>query len=594
MRIAPSSVLVVAVLAACGTAQVDAPPAEGGDAVDAVAVTGAGKADGGYSDCELVEVVAFANDPSTDVARLRALGLDRRVSGNIVARRDGPDGVPDTADDAPFVDAADLDAVPYVGPKTFAKLVAAVQEACAAPAHAPADAEAIFSPQAYRDSHLARVVQHLDGATRSVDIAMYSLRDAGVMDALRRATARGVSVRVLFDTASEDRKAPAGTTSAQLEDLGADVRWINKILHHKLAIVDGPRTSADEAATATVITGSGNWSSSAATKYDENTSFVQGHAELALRFQREFNHLWRHSRPLDWNPSLAFFESMEVTDGMIAAADDPALDVVFTSANFRTTQSTRYGPGFSVVPGESAVADRLVALIDGAERSIHVASGHLRSRPVAEAILRKRAARPDVDVRVYLDGQEYLSASTHRTQVAEQEACLVEAGDDARDRQACLDKAFLYSYALHDAGVPLRYKLYAYRWDVSYAAQMHHKYLLVDGRVLATGSYNLSDNAEHATMENLVIWDAAAYPGLVASFEANFERMWVTGEAEGRFASLLDDVQDGEGAVPLVFDPMALGWDEVTQLKRAIRVACPAADSAEYRQDAPAHRVCVP
>lgn len=41
-----------------------------------------------------------------------------------------------------------------------------------------------------------------------------------------------------------------------------------------------------------------------------------------------------------------------------------------------------------------------------ADESIWVGSGHLRSRPVAEALIAKRAADPMIDIRVYLDGQE--------------------------------------------------------------------------------------------------------------------------------------------------------------------------------------------
>jgi phosphatidylserine/phosphatidylglycerophosphate/cardiolipin synthase-like enzyme len=544
----------------------------------------AGKADGSeFTDCELARVVAWVNEPATTADVLRAAGVHTRAALNIVEHRDVLD------DNGRFDSVEELDDVPYVGPAAFRQLVAAVEGECAGRGD---QATVIFSPQAsWETSHLAAVVEALDGAALSVDIAMYSYRDAQIQAAIDRAIDRGVAVRMVFETANTDRSSPEGSGSAALEDLGVNVRYVNKIMHHKFVIIDGPQSSLEQAQTATLITGSANWSSSAATRYDENTVVIRGNSEALLRFQREFNHLWEHSRDFVWNQGLEYRTSMEITDAAIL--DDPAIDAVFTSANFTVSESSRYGWTFSVEAGEDAVADRLVELIQGARESIHIASGHLRSRPVAEALLARHAADPSLDIRVYLDNQEYLSAATHAEQQRELTECLAAAGDDVGDQQSCLDSGFLFSYELHQAGIPVRFKAYCYRWHYSYAPQMHHKYMVIDGRILVSGSYNLSDNAEHNTMENIVVYDGAAFPELVAAFEENFESMWVTGEAAGLYQSFLDEVRNGTGSsFPIVFEPMALDWDQVTELKEAIRVACPDINSADFRAHPERHRYC--
>lgn len=542
-----------------------------------------GKADGSsFSDCELDAVLELVNDPTTTEALLRTGGVHSRAARNIVTYRDTRDT------NHTFDDVGELDSVSYVGPVAFQLLVAMVEGECSGRSNEP---EVIFSPQTYETSHLVRVREAIDQAAVSIDIAMYSFRDAAIQDALARAVARGVAVRMVFETASADRTDPEGTTSARLEAIGVNVRWINKVMHHKFVIIDGPQSSVDQARTATLITGSANWSSSAATRYDENTVIIRGNAEALLRFQREFNHLWANSREFAFDQDLPFTTTMEVTDEMIL--DDPAIDAVFTSANFRITQSSTYGPTFSVIRGENEISDRLVELINGAQQSIHVASGHLRSRPVVEALLARHQANPELDIRIYLDNQEYISAGAHADQVEELDDCLAAAGTSASARQACLDSGFLFSYQVHEAGIPLRYKYYCYRWDASYAVQMHHKYFVFDGRIVASGSYNLSDNAEHNTMENTVIYDGVAFPGLVAAFEANFERMWVTGEAEGLYDSLIDEIEHGtRSSFPIVFPPMALTWDQVTELKSVIREHCPKINSEAYRNNAPAHQYC--
>jgi phosphatidylserine/phosphatidylglycerophosphate/cardiolipin synthase-like enzyme len=339
-----------------------------------------------------------------------------------------------------------------------------------------------------------------------------------------------------------------------------------------------------------LVTGSGNWSHSAGTRYDENTLVVHANAELAMRYQREFEHLWANSRDFVWQEDIEHVAASPIA--LESIPDDASVDALFTSANFRAYDSSRYGPTFSVIAGENEVADRWVALILAAERSIRIASGHLRSRPIAEALLEARRRNPALDIRIYLDAQEFLAASTHAGQERDLLECLESAGESVSRRQACMDRGFLFSYAMHEAGMDVRYKFYSYRWHYSYAEQMHHKYMIVDEAIVVTGSYNLSDNAEHATMENVLVLEGERHRGTIDAFVANFEAMWVTGEAEGLYDVLLDDVVMGTDDLPIVFPSMALGWEQVDELKRAIRTACPAVESADYRARPEAHRWC--
>ena len=74
--------------------------------------------------------------------------------------------------------------------------------------------------------------------------------------------------------------------------------------------------------------------------------------------------------------------------------DGPEVEAIFTSPNFDVRSSSR-GPTFTRVRGRSVVSDRIVELIDGAESSILVASGHMRSRPIADALIRAKAMKPE-------------------------------------------------------------------------------------------------------------------------------------------------------------------------------------------------------
>lgn len=91
------------------------------------AFLGSGKADGAISEDsdEARAVLALVNTASFEVLDdSDEVGLDVRAARGIYARRIGDDELPDTADDVPFETLAELDAVPWVGPSAFGKLLA--------------------------------------------------------------------------------------------------------------------------------------------------------------------------------------------------------------------------------------------------------------------------------------------------------------------------------------------------------------------------------------------------------------------------------------------------------------------------------------
>ena len=552
----------------------------------------AGKADGGIDEGspEAKAVLALVNDTALDAADLRAgARVTARVAGNITKKRDGADAQAGTADDDTFDTLAELDAVPYVGPATLNALLEMARDRGLLVTGAKITA--IFSPQVGADTHNAKIAQMIRGARTSIDIAIYSYSDAGIASALADAVSRGVKVRFLFETANDDRKildpaTRALSKSGKLEAMGVDVRWVNKILHHKFLIVDGPRDDKSRAATAKLASGSANWSNTGATVYDEATLFIENSAELAAAFQHEFDQLWWGSREFDGGAPVQGQSSAKITVDDVP--DQPGLSLLLTSPNF-TLGGTDHAT-WSVNKASTVVSDQWVAAIEGAERSIHLASGHMRLRPVAEALIAKKAAQPGIDIKVYLDQQEFISASGDAAQKAELAQCQAAATTEAQ-RADCLRNDFLFAKALVDAGIDVRFKSFAYRWNASYAAQMHSKYMVIDGDELISGSYNLSMNAEQATFENAVHLTGAEYASVIRSFEQNFAKIYETGRPENLLTSLRSQISTAQ-TIPLVFPPMALTYSELDRLRQLIRANCAVVDSIDYRSNAAAHKTC--
>jgi 1,4-alpha-glucan branching enzyme len=67
--------------------------------------------------------IAYAlNDPRSTYAALTKFGLATTAAKNLIAHRDGPDGVYPSADDNTFDNYAEVDAVPYVGSTALSRL----------------------------------------------------------------------------------------------------------------------------------------------------------------------------------------------------------------------------------------------------------------------------------------------------------------------------------------------------------------------------------------------------------------------------------------------------------------------------------------
>jgi len=139
----------------------------------------------------------------------------------------------------------------------------------------------------------ARLVAFLDAARESLVLALYDVRLPGevgdrVADALRAAAARGVQVRLLYNTGSARRipvPAPPNTRPELIEALPfptGDVPGVPDLMHHKYVVRDGD----------TVWSGSTNWTIDSWQR-QENTIVVVPSAAVAAAFLQNFEELWK-------------------------------------------------------------------------------------------------------------------------------------------------------------------------------------------------------------------------------------------------------------------------------------------------------------
>jgi phosphatidylserine/phosphatidylglycerophosphate/cardiolipin synthase-like enzyme len=127
----------------------------------------------------------------------------------------------------------------------------------------------------------------------------------------------------------------------------------------------------------------------------------------------------------------------------------------------------------------------LLSSIHAAQKEIHGAIYEFTKKSIADALI-ERAGR-GVKVALKVDAHE--AESTYSAEVMER-----------------LAKA----------------KITVQRIEMPHEVKMHHKFLVIDGRLVLTGSYNWTKHASDANWENLV---AIESPALAEEFRAEWDRI---------------------------------------------------------------------
>jgi phosphatidylserine/phosphatidylglycerophosphate/cardiolipin synthase-like enzyme len=141
-------------------------------------------------------------------------------------------------------------------------------------------AEVYFSPSTDCENH---IIENITKAEKSIDIAVYSINNDQIVDAILKAQKRtNLKIRILTDViqaSGHSSKVPFLYESG----LTLKVHSVHKIMHNKFAIFDSK----------TATNGSYNWTNPASEVNNENCVFF-GANEISVieKYQKEFEKLW--------------------------------------------------------------------------------------------------------------------------------------------------------------------------------------------------------------------------------------------------------------------------------------------------------------
>jgi phosphatidylserine/phosphatidylglycerophosphate/cardiolipin synthase-like enzyme len=324
-----------------------------------------------------------------------------------------------------------------------------------------------FADGGQRAEDVAAIVSgFLRAATRSLDISLYdfNLVDATqeiVVGAIKDASARGVSVRLMFNVDHAmpiPVPPPPSTDPAAVAALGVAVKGIAGIpnlMHHKYVVRDGT----------SVLTGSTNWTDDSWTR-EENLMIVVDSPDVATSFARDFEQLW----------------STEHVDGS-GKFDAPEADVGGASVT----------PLFC--PGRAhKLTHRIAAALGRAQTRIRVCSPVITAGPILGTLAEIAAGRT-------LD----LSGVFDETQMEE------VLGQWKREDQA---RWKISAFESLIASAPFGGKR-STPWGHGTVHDFMHAKATVADDVVFLGSYNLSHAGEQNAENTLEIHDAGLADRLV-------------------------------------------------------------------------------
>jgi len=321
------------------------------------------------------------------------------------------------------------------------------------------------------------LVKAIDASQKTLRIALYEFNLKDALQALRRAKARGVDVEIILDYSHvfpHGRDGAAARRKPEIQaliDEGFNVTVLKGygrmgIMHNKFMVADGKLAEF----------GSFNWSDTAEFNHFENLNFTAEPGRVAL-YQKYWDWMRAASQPFD---EAEDFEWSTLDPGEPPADFDQPVEL-----NGQSFPRAMFSPG-------GAIAATLIRAIDAARASIELAMFTFYSQDIAEALL--RAKQRGVQVRIVLDASQ--------------------------SKNMKLDEWFAYNdFDVRLLSGPDPHGAWMFE-------KMHNKFMVVDGKLLETGSYNYTANADDNNYENVnFIADAA----LLAFFTAYFQMLHALG-----------------------------------------------------------------
>lgn len=425
----------------------------------------------------------------------------------------------------------------------------------------------MFSPWEGTEA-FAKMFNAISKANQHVKVTVYSWSSTDFDKALIAAATNNADVKVVLH-APLGKNAPLVEKIKKMEAMKFAKGKISfkvapRNMHEKFILVDGE----------TLINSSANMSNGAKTKYSENFVFLTGPAHIIENFENEFAVIWNSAKDVlsgerdVIEDKLPYDANKHQTVGKDITFYSSSMNYTYpeNAPSTKAYQAGQYVKLSAKGGGEGpwTVRDAILKAIKEADKSIYCSFNHFNIKEIAEALV--DASKRGVDVKLTVDNQEFK--------------------EYINDRSIEMTPRFVEGWKKlpGNAGkeVPVRVKYYSHYPNPALWLLNHHKFLLVDydknggadNSVLFTGSYNLSETAEHNQFDNMVTFSGKKYQTLQESFLGEFEKLWnlerKNDKPNAEILSYYTTVK--EESLPIHHtSAVSLSWSEITALRSQIK-----------------------
>jgi phosphatidylserine/phosphatidylglycerophosphate/cardiolipin synthase-like enzyme len=340
----------------------------------------------------------------------------------------------------------------------------------------PLSATLHFNNEVGRKGALDLIRKKIEGASTSIEIAVFSLTSTELRDALYAASKRGVKITLILDLSLSGQhdallsRMPIGMERVNAGTYDEKNSLNTAYMHHKFIIADRGRP------TETLVTGSLNFTP-LGEKYNQSFMFETSDHAIITAYGEEFDRLKR---------------GVSGTKKLHDESYDPWASMI------------RYPDGFLEIrlspesSGQSFKAE-IKRLIQASTKSIDIIMWTLTDREIAQALVQK--AKEGVMVRIITEEKTSVTAHsmipTMQAEREENNLGTLEILIDTKLAQGAVS-------AMPEGLDPY----------------IHHHLMIADGETLVTGSGNWSLWGFSRNDENHIITDI---PFLVRGFQATFD-----------------------------------------------------------------------
>jgi phosphatidylserine/phosphatidylglycerophosphate/cardiolipin synthase-like enzyme len=325
-----------------------------------------------------------------------------------------------------------------------------------------------------------RVRAAMKRARRTLEVTMYSIDMVKLRREMEAARARGVGVELVLERSKREQHARllAGGRALPVREVGSAEEDSGGYMHHKHTVVDRGQPGQ------TLLVGSLNYTT-AQERHDPSFLLETGDAEVVRTFADENDRLrrgvhgYRKLRSPGYQPLQ---RRLRYRNGFV---------------------ELWFGPGFK----QNSVKYRMLELIAAAQRSIKVVVWQMTDRDIARALV--AAAEAGVEVTVITDDRYLWSSESAFPRMVDR-----IRRDQLADIEIVSD--LLRTVDVRDVNQRRGY----------FNPYIHQHTLIVDDRIVLSGSNNWTYNGFHRNDESVIVSDVPFWrDGFLASFATHYREL---------------------------------------------------------------------